>query len=116
MTAYDTVRTWPPRLIYAAVSIQQQQEAARRVTALHDAALAAGLKLGRKWVDPTKARDDVDTSQPHYSIQPFLNHVQALERVAEPWRYTPGTLTQEREREEEAMFDRMFSAIRAIRS
>ena len=110
---YDTVRRWPPALIYRAAEIERERDAGRRLTLLQDTALSTGLKLGQKYVDP-KGSAERNPNEPYYSLQPLQDAQRDLERAAFPWLHTPVAVRERREAEEEHDFDHLFVTLGAL--
>lgn len=102
--------TWPRRVIVRAAQIQGEREAEARLTALTDASIAAGLKLGQEYVDPQAKRV---SGGPYYSLAPLSLHRETLERVARPWLHTPDAVRRRRETEEAAMWEKAMQAMGA---
>ena len=106
---YDSVRRWPPALIYRALEIQREREAERRLLELHDTSLSTGLKLGQRYVDPSnRVRQG---NEPYYTLEPLIKMQQQLERAARPWEFTPEAVKERREAEEDRDFDAMWSEV-----
>ncbi|GGO22222.1 hypothetical protein [Deinococcus humi] len=103
--------TWPYRLIVRGVQIERQREAAAQLARLRLSAVADSTDLGREYVDPDNPSGQADTSKPHHTLRPYLQTEQALERTAEPWRYTEDALIRRRIREEDADFARFEQAM-----
>lgn len=76
---YETAIRWPTELITAAIDAARQREAERRLDAVEDLSMAAGLKLGSEYIDPKSKGKKADPQAPYYSLERLQEH-QALLR------------------------------------
>lgn len=75
---YETAIRWPVDLISAAIEAAKQREAERRLDAVEDLSVAAGLKLGSQYVDPKSKDKETDPKAPYYSLDRLREHQDLL--------------------------------------
>lgn len=111
---YEAARTLPRSLLQSAIRIEQQRQAEARLIQARDTGIAAGLKLGLKYIDPKNPHGGRKSDEPYNSLEPYLKHLEGLERQAYPWLWTPEAIIRRREMEEERAFEQMERAMGAM--
>lgn len=114
MTGYEAARTLPPALLRAAIRIEEQRQYEARLDAVTDASIAAGLKLGMRYVDPKAKGRNPD--EPYHSLDEFHQHRAFLEAHARPWTVrveTPEEREERLDREQDEAFRRAFGVMQA---
>ena len=114
MTGYDHARRLPPAMLAEALTAERGRQAEQRLQLTEDLAVATGLDLGKRYVDPkAKPREG---NEPYNDLTPFLEHQQALREEAYPWtvkRETPEERAARLDAEQDAAFRRMFGSMQA---
>jgi hypothetical protein len=110
---YRSAMSLPLRLIVRAAEIARMKDAQSRLSAITDASLAAGLKLGQKYVDPANPTGSRKSGEPYYTLEPLRKHQDALDAIAHPWRHTLELRVARRIAEEEADFRALEAAMGA---
>lgn len=113
LEGYHAAMRSPVRLIIQAAEIKRRTDAQQRLAVITDTSLAAGLKLGQKYVDPANPNGGRKPGEPYYTLDPLRKHQDALETVAYPWLHTLEARIARRIAEEEADFDRLSAAMGA---
>lgn len=111
---FETVMSWPYRLIVRGVQIERQREAAQQLTRLRLTALADGMEQGKEYIpganDPKPKAGDGK-----YSLKRFQDTVDALERQAEPWAAAERQRLR-RKAEQDAKWERAKAAMRGLQA
>lgn len=114
MNGYDAARRLPPALQAELLAVERSRRAEARWEFGEDIAIAAGLDLGKRYVDPKgKPRQDSD---PYNDLTPYLDHQQRLYHEAFPWlapTETPEERAARLDAEQDAAFRRMFGSMQA---